>query len=116
MPTDSGRPALIVFDPRIRSLWDAESSLVLERLEERLEDVFVTAAGTGGRVATLRDACAAARFAGCSEAVVVVVGGAAPAFGAGDPGLPLTTTRSERGAAAIAQAYAMARLPRRRVA
>jgi hypothetical protein len=98
-------PALIVrFDCDRLPLWDGEVDALVDELEERLDGVFVTpAAGAGGP--TLRDALAAARFAGCDWAVVAMPLAAArdplPAGGA----LPSVSVRSEWDAEAIARAY-----------
>jgi hypothetical protein len=64
-------PALIVYrDSALGTLWDPELSELTERLEGEL-GVFVTSAGASERSPDLRDAAAAARFAGCERAIVV---------------------------------------------
>lgn len=98
-------PALVVrFDRDRLPPWDREVEALVEELEERLGDVFVTpAAGPGGP--TLRDALAAARFAGCESAVVVTPVTARPDPLAASGALPAVTVRSAWNAAAIASAY-----------
>jgi hypothetical protein len=51
-------------------LWDPRVSALVESLEEAL-GVFVTCAGSGPGSLGLADAAAAARFVGCSSAVVI---------------------------------------------
>jgi hypothetical protein len=98
-------PALIVrFDRDRLSLWDGEAGALVEELEERLGGVFVTpAAGPGGP--TLRDALAAARFAGCGWAVVAMSPAAARDPLSMGGVLPAVAVRSTWDAAAIARAY-----------
>ncbi|MGD8440318.1 MAG: hypothetical protein PVG53_07265 [Holophagae bacterium] len=74
-------PALIVLrTPAKRSLWDADLSALVERLEDEL-GVFVTSAGVDGKTPALRDAAVAARFAGCTRALVVTSEHEAAALG-----------------------------------
>lgn len=98
-------PALIVrFDRDRLPLWDGEVDALVAELEERLDGVYVTAAaGPGGP--TLRDALAAARFAGCDWAVVAVSPAAARDPLSTGGVLPAVTVRSTWDAAAIARAY-----------
>ena len=68
----AAQPALIVCRTgATESLWDCHVSNLIERLEDEL-GVVVTGADPGQRTPSLRDAAAAARFAGCTSAVVVV--------------------------------------------
>jgi hypothetical protein len=68
-------PALVVVTtPSAHSLWDPEVSLLLERLDDALDGVFVTHASSTESGPSVKDALAAARFFGCQRAVVVETG------------------------------------------
>ncbi len=69
--TGETAPALVIFRPPAgRSLWDADLLALIGNLEDEL-GVFVTSAGVDEKTPALRDAAVAARFAGCTHAVVV---------------------------------------------
>ena len=115
--SEPSAPALILrFDRERVPLWDTEAGALVEELEECLDGVFVTpAAGAGGP--TVRDALAAARFAGCPWAVVAVPATAAPRSPATESGvLPSVFVRAPWDAASIATAYGRARGPADEVA
>jgi hypothetical protein len=103
-------PALVLLFPGDHPrLWDPEISALVDELEERLDDVFVThAAERGGP--TVADALAAARYAGCSWAVLATPAGSCLArLAPGFPSLPLVTADSRWDAAALSARYEQAR-------
>lgn len=65
---------VLLFRDRRESMWDSEVSELVGEVEERLDGVFVTYALEAATQPSLDDALAAARFMGCSEAFVAVVG------------------------------------------
>jgi len=65
---------VIVFPPGVKGYFNPEIHGLVREVEEQLEDVFVTYALSSGGSPDLRDAMAAARFAGCESAVVVPAG------------------------------------------
>jgi hypothetical protein len=76
--------ALILFQPGDSGLWNPEFSKLTERLEAEL-DVFVTHASTGKHGLSPAGSLSAARYMGCSHAVVILPFGVDPrAFGAGN--------------------------------
>lgn len=66
---------IVVFPDRRGGLWSAEISRLVEQVEEQVDGGFVTFALANGRRPSVADALAAARFAGCSSAVLAVVDG-----------------------------------------
>jgi hypothetical protein len=69
-----GSALVIVFPPEVRGLFNAEIHGLVRDVEQQLEGVFVTYALSSSGSPDLRDALAAARFAGCDSAVVVPAG------------------------------------------
>jgi hypothetical protein len=64
---------VIVFPPRAAGLFNPEIHGLVREVQERLARVSVRYALTSGSAPTLRDAMAAARFAGCGSIIVVHV-------------------------------------------
>jgi hypothetical protein len=65
-------PALIVYWPDADGgLWDPQASRLVDGLTD-ITDAFVTCVGSGRGAMSLEDAVAAARFMGCSSAVIVM--------------------------------------------
>jgi hypothetical protein len=62
---------VIVFPPGVRGLFNPAVHRLVRSVEARLDDVFVTHALSSGAAPDVGAAVAAARFAGCSSAVVV---------------------------------------------
>lgn len=62
---------VIVFPPGVRGLFNPAVHRLVRSVEARLENVFVTYALSSGASPDVGAAVAAARFAGCSSAIVV---------------------------------------------
>ncbi len=62
---------VIVFPPGVKSLFNPGIHRLVREVEQRLGDVFVTYALSGGATPDVGSAVNAARFAGCSSAIVV---------------------------------------------
>ncbi len=62
---------VIVFPPGVKSLFNPGIHRLVREVEQRLGDVFVTYALSGGAAPDVGSAVNAARFAGCSSAIVV---------------------------------------------
>jgi hypothetical protein len=62
---------VIVFPPGVRGLFNPAVHRLVRSVEARLDNVFVTYALSSGSSPDVGAAVAAARFAGCSSAVVV---------------------------------------------
>ena len=62
---------VIVFPPDVTGLFNPDVHRLVRDVEDKLENVFVTFALTGGAAPDVDGAMKAARFAGCSSAVVV---------------------------------------------
>lgn len=62
---------VIVFPPGVRGLFNPAVHRLVRSVEARLDNVFVTYALSAGASPDVGAAVAAARFAGCSSAVVV---------------------------------------------
>ena len=69
IPNRSGM--VIVFPPGVASLFNPSVHSLVREVERRLDDVFTTHALSGGGGPDIEAALNAARFAGCSSAVVV---------------------------------------------
>jgi len=73
--TSTTRPSLvIVFPLGVSGLFNSDVHGLVRQVQERLPGVYVSYALTSGSAPTLRDALAAARFAGCESSVVVYAG------------------------------------------
>jgi hypothetical protein len=73
-PTTVVQPSIalvIVFPPDVKGLFNPAVHALVRGVEERLEGVHVTYALTSGAAPDLEASLAAARFAGCTSAVVV---------------------------------------------
>lgn len=68
-------PALILLHDRKAGLWDVDLRRFATEVGERLDGVYVACATGAGTGPGLADAIAAARYVGCSRAVLVNVGG-----------------------------------------
>ncbi len=68
-PNRSG--LVIVFPPGVQSLFNPSIHRLVREVEERLNGTFVTFALSGGSGPDIEAALNAARFAGCSAAIVV---------------------------------------------
>jgi hypothetical protein len=62
---------VIVFPPAVRGLFNPTVHRLVRAVEEQLDNVFVTYALSNGASPDFDAAFAAARFAGCSTAVVI---------------------------------------------
>ena len=72
---EEAKTALVIaFPPDMRGLFNPEIHGLVRDVAKRLEGVYVTYALTSGFGPSLRDAMAAARFAGYESAVVVPAG------------------------------------------
>ncbi len=109
--TDSSQTALvIVFPPDVSGLFNPQVHGLVRQVQEKLPGVYVSYALTSGSSPTLRDAVAAARFAGCGSSVVVHAGEAGDAwFGDialdGDWMLPASSIPTELDASAVVSAF-----------
>ena len=73
--TSTTRSSLvIVFPPGVSGLFNPDVHGLVRQVQEKLPGVYVSYALTSGSAPTLRDALAAARFAGCQSSVVVYAG------------------------------------------
>jgi len=102
--------ALIVDLPDRRGgLWSAEASRLVEEVEGRVDAGFVSFALLNGRQPSVTDALAAARFAGCSSAVLAVVDGDGAAALASLPGsirrMVVSAASCRRDAQSVADAF-----------
>ena len=70
----TGSALVIVFPPGFRGLFNPEIHGLVRDVQDRLEGVYVTYALSSTGSPDLRDALAAARFAGCESAVVIPTG------------------------------------------
>lgn len=101
---------VLVFPDQERALFSSDLNGLVSEVEERLGDSFVTFALLNGRQPSLVDAISAARFMGCTSAVVMVVSDrAAPSIAAvpraaGE--MPMTVARCTRDPRAISDAFA----------
>ena len=101
---------VIAFPSDMKGLFNPEIHALVRDVAERLEGVYVTYAVTSGSDPNLRDAMAAARFAGCESAVVVAAGAGDELrfMGRGTTGdwmLSDAPVLSELDASAVAEAY-----------
>lgn len=62
---------VVVFPPGVTSLFNPDVHRILREVENRLENVFVTYALSGGATPDIQGGIHAARFAGCSLGVVI---------------------------------------------
>ena len=65
---------VIVFPPGVSGLFNPDVHGLVRKVQKELPGVYVSYALTSGSAPTLRDAVAAARFAGCQSSVVVSAG------------------------------------------
>ena len=66
-----GSGIVIVFPTGVKSLFNPDVHRLVRKVEDQLDGVFVTYALSGGAVPDVDSALKAARFAGCSSAVVI---------------------------------------------
>ncbi len=106
------RPALIlVAADRPDTLWGNSSADLIDLVESRLDEVFVTSAHLAGPGASLDDALAAARFMGSPSAVVAIISDERPGSAkvmlapAVRSALPATRVRCSADPDTIADAY-----------
>ena len=105
---------VLVFPDQGETLFSSDVSRLVSEVEERVGDSFVTFALLNGRRPSLMDAISAARFMGCTSAVVTVVSDrmgtsfvpVSRSFGE----MPMTVTSCGRDADAIADAFAASAL------
>jgi sirohydrochlorin ferrochelatase len=103
--TDPAPALVLLFDRERLPLWDRAVNTLVEELEERLDDVFVTAATVAG-TPSVADALVAARFSGCTWAVLALPADVVAAPGSfGRTALASVTLRCGADADAIATAY-----------
>lgn len=111
------RALVLVFLGRDSGLWNSEINELVGAVEERVEAACVTFALPGGRHPSVVDALTAARFAGCTSAVVVVVGQTEGYSVAALPEargeMPLTLAICDRDVESIVSAFEDARFAER---
>ena len=109
--SDNATSALvIVFPPVVTGLFNPEVHGLVRRVQEQLQGVHVTYALSSGSAPTLRDAVAAARFAGCDSSVLVCVGEGEDAWAentksAGDFLLQSSSIPAELDVSAVVNAF-----------
>ncbi len=118
---DNVRPARLLRGGRARALvlvhahpdglWDRELRRLAADVSVRLPGVYVVCAATNGRGPALRDALAAARYAGCSSAVLVHLDGTVTAGPALDHGLRLQRASAPWSSTAVVAAFLAANAP-----
>lgn len=106
----TGSALVIVFPPGVKGLFNAEIHGLVRKVQERLEGVYVTYALSSTGSPDLRDALAAARFAGCDSAVVIPAGqndmnGLAELAASGDWMLAMSPIVADMSAPAVVDAY-----------
>jgi hypothetical protein len=106
----TGSALVIVFPPGVKGLFNTEIHGLVREVQERLDGVFVTYALSSSGSPDLKDALAAARFAGCDSAVVVptVENGVSPRGedeSSGDWMLASTPLLSDMNAPVVIDAY-----------
>jgi hypothetical protein len=104
---------VIVFPPDFRGLFNPEIHGLVREVQEHLDGVYVTYATTSGVSPDLTDAMAAARFLGCSSAVIVQAkegdhAGLTSGNFDGDRMLTSSRVAPELGAPAVVEAYLQA--------
>jgi hypothetical protein len=106
----TGSALVIVFPPGVRGLFNTEIHGLVRQVQERLESVYVTYALSSSGSPDLRDALAAARFAGCDSAVVIPTEASDAALldearSTGDWMVAISPTMSDTEAPAVVDAY-----------
>jgi hypothetical protein len=71
----TGSALVIFFPPEVKGVFNSAIHGLVREVQEQLDGVFVTYALSSSGSPDLRDALAAARFAGCESAVVVPASG-----------------------------------------
>lgn len=107
---------VVIFPDQGANMWDPELNGLVDSVEGSVKGAFVTFALINGRHPSLVDALSAARFNGCSSAVVVVADSRGPdrptALMPVDSEFPITMAGSARDPEAVADAYFAALLDR----
>jgi hypothetical protein len=108
------RALVLLFTSPDGTLWSADINDLVDAVEHRVEAGCVTFALVNGRHPSLVDALSAARFAGCTSAVVAVVDQA------GDPAvaalprahgeMPFTVVTCGRSVESVVRAFELAAL------
>jgi hypothetical protein len=100
---------IVVFPDRRGGLWSGDISRLVEQVEEQLDAGFVSFALANGRRPSVADALAAARFAGCSSAVLAVVdgenGGGVGALPGPLQGMTVSVASCRRNAGSVVEAF-----------
>jgi hypothetical protein len=101
---------VIVFPPGVSGLFNPDVHGLVRQVQEELPGVYVSYALASGSAPTLRDAVAAARFAGCQSSVVVFAGEnddtwLADAKSKGDWLLASSSVPAEIDATAVVEAF-----------
>jgi hypothetical protein len=93
---------------------------LLDAVDERLEEAFVTYAQLGPEHPSLRDAAAAARFMGCDSAILAILDNegdaAVDVLGGTHPALPSVVFHVARNPESVAGAYELALAANRQAA
>lgn len=112
-PLDRRALVLVVAD-RDSSMWSQDVNDLVNDVEERIDAGCVTFALLNGRHPSLVDALTAARFSGCTSAVVAIVGdGAVPSVAAlprTRDEMPMTVALCGRSVQSIVNAFESAAL------
>ncbi len=104
--------ALVLVHAHRDGLWDRELRRLAADVSARLPGIYVVCAATNGRGPALRDALAAARYAGCSSAVLVHLDDTMTAAPALDHGLHLQRASAPWSSVAVVAAFQAASTPK----